>query len=108
MANRLPAVLGRYFEAQNRGDVEAMVGSFAPDALVRDEHREHRGTAAVRAWIVDVTAKYAPQVDVIETFTDGSKVDVDVSVSGTFPGGPLRLRYAFVLAERGIARLEIS
>jgi hypothetical protein len=108
LTTRLPALLARYFEAQNGRDVEAMLASFAADPVVCDEHREHRGAAAVREWIVDVTKKYEPQVEVVETMVDGSNVTVDVSVSGNFPGSPLQLRYAFVLVEQRIARLEIS
>lgn len=108
MANALPAPLARYFEAQNRRDVDAMLASFSADALVRDEHREHRGAAAIREWIVDVTTRYAPQIQILETSAAGDEVVVAVSVSGTFPGSPLRLRYAFQMAEQRIARLEIS
>lgn len=108
MANRLPAVLAGYFEAQNKREVEAMLASFTADALVCDEGREYRGAAAVREWIVDVTSRYAPQIEVFETFADGSKVVVDASVSGTFPGSPVRRRFAFVLAEQGITWLEIA
>ena len=109
MANHLPAPLARYFAAQNERDVEAMLAAFTADALVHDERREHRGTAAIRDWMVDVTNRYAPQIDVIETSADGKTVVVDVSVSGNFPGSPLRLRYALELTdEQRITRLEIS
>lgn len=108
MAVRLPAPVARYIEAQNEEDTDAMLASFAPDALVRDEHREHRGTAAVHAWIVDVTKRYAPKLSVVDTSADGSNVVADVAVTGTFPGSPLRLRFTFALANDRIARLEIA
>ena len=37
MTVNLPATLSRYFEAQNRHDIDALVACFAADAVVRDE-----------------------------------------------------------------------
>ena len=106
--NRLPDPVARYIQAQNEEDTDAMVASFTPDAVVHDERREHRGTSAVREWIVDVTKRYAPKIRVVETSTDGADVIADVLVSGTFPGSPLRQRFVFALTGERIARLEIA
>ena len=107
MSARMPEPLARYFTAFNSHDIDAMVGCFADDAVVRDERQEHRGTVAIRRWIEDTTARYRATVEVIEVTVD-AKTSVAGLVSGTFPGSPVRLRYDFTLAGQEIARLEIG
>ena len=52
-------------------------------------------------------AKYRHRVEVISSVeTDGGAM-VRCRVSGHFPGSPVELRYAFVVAGEKITRLEI-
>jgi ketosteroid isomerase-like protein len=50
---RLGDVVGRYLAALDAGDVDAIVGTFAPDGYYRESigpHLAHRGTAELRAF----------------------------------------------------------
>ena len=104
----LPAILDRYFEAQNAHDIEAMVACFAPDAAVRDEGRDIAGTGAVRAWKKETSAKYRITANPIESRTEADRTIVVVKVSGTFPGSPANLTYRFGFSADGrIGTLEV-
>ena len=51
MTNQLPSVIQRHIDAVNAFDTDAVVATFAADALVNDNHRDIRGTDAIRAWV---------------------------------------------------------
>jgi hypothetical protein len=51
MTNQLPSVIQRHIDAINAFDTDAVVATFAADALVNDNHRDIRGTDAIRAWV---------------------------------------------------------
>ena len=40
MSTQLPSVAQRYIDAVNAFDIDAVMATFAPDALVNDNHRE--------------------------------------------------------------------
>ena len=50
LPSELPDVIAAHVAAVNAFDVDAIVGTFADDALVNDAQREFSGTAAIRAW----------------------------------------------------------
>jgi hypothetical protein len=47
----LTGVLAEHVKAVNAFDVDAIMATFADDALVNDNHREFWGTEAIRAWV---------------------------------------------------------
>ena len=47
----LTPVLAEHIAAVNAFDEDAIVATFADDALVNDAHREFRGTEAIRRWV---------------------------------------------------------
>ena len=85
-----------------------MLACFTDDAVVRDEHREYRGTSSIRGWMEETTAKYHPTLEVLDVRTASEQVVLRVSISGTFPGSPIQLRYNVMLDGDRIARLEIG
>ena len=108
MSTDLPKPIAAYIAGSNAHDADACAACFAADAVVRDEGRERRGTAAIREWKEEVTRKYRPTVDVIMSTTAGGRTIVTGRVSGNFPGSPVELRYAFTLVGEKISRLEIQ
>src|SRR5438445_330139 len=58
MTVQLPAALAEYFAAANADDADRVAACFAEDAVVRDEAREMRGRAAIRAWAAEVRRQY--------------------------------------------------
>ncbi|WP_438025628.1 nuclear transport factor 2 family protein [Sorangium sp. So ce233] len=105
---QVPEPLAGYVAAQNARSVDAMLACFTDDAVVRDERREFRGTSAIRGWMEETTAKYHPTLEVLDARTASQQVLLHVSVSGTFPGSPIRLCYDVTLDRDRIARLEID
>jgi len=63
-AGSLAPVISEYLAASDRGDAEAIVRCFAEDAVVVDEGREWRGTAAIRRWRATVATAYQYTVQV--------------------------------------------
>jgi uncharacterized protein (TIGR02246 family) len=106
--NTLPKPIADYVAAFNAPDMEGMLRSFTPDAVVVDENKERRGRDAIRAWIEETSAQYSPRVAVKDFTQEGNKAVMHGEVSGTFPGSPVVLRFAFDLKEGGIARLVIE
>ena len=104
----LPEILGGYFAAQNRDDIDAMVACFAADAAVRDEGRDIVGRDAIRAWKKETSAKYRISAEPIECHVEDDRTIVLVKVSGTFDGSPANLAYRFGFSGDGrIGALEI-
>ena len=108
----LPPVISEYLAASDRGDAEAVAGCFAEDAVVVDEGRQWRGTAAIRRWRATVATayQYTVQVTGAEALgeADGAeRHDVHVHLEGNFPGGQVDLTDRFALRDGRIASLEI-
>lgn len=105
----LPAALSRYFEAQNRHDIDALLAYFAPDAVVRDEGEDIAGLAAIRAWKESTGARYRVTASPKCVEKKDGRTVVVASVAGNFPGSPADLTYRFKLAGDGsIAALAIG
>jgi len=51
MNNVLPKPIADYIAAVNRFDLDAILATFADDALVNDVHREFWGRAAIAKWL---------------------------------------------------------
>lgn len=107
MSIKTPPAIATYIAAANAHDPDAAAACFTADAIVKDEGRERQGTAAIRAWKEETGAKYRPQTEVIEVDEVDGRILLTASVSGTFPGSPVTLRYAFVMKDGKIAHLEI-
>ena len=108
MTKTLPPALERYFAAKRSEDIDAVVLTFAEDALVQDEKHMHRGRPAIRAWIEETTAKYHASAEVTGVEANGDKLRVAALVSGNFPGSPVTLHYDFILRDGLIAELSIG
>jgi ketosteroid isomerase-like protein len=103
----LPGPIAAYFAA-DQSDGDAVVLCFTEDATVVDERNTHRGRDAIRRWKADASAKFSYATDPFAVRQEGGQTVVTAHVAGDFPGSPIDLRYAFVLAGDRIARLEIT
>ena len=108
MNTKLPQPIADYFRAANAHNTDALAAAFAADAVVVDENRERRGGAAIKEWIDEVTEKYKPHAEATDVTEAGDKIVVAATVSGTFPGSPVQLRYNFTLEGDKIAALLIK
>ncbi|MBP2301803.1 nuclear transport factor 2 family protein [Azospirillum picis] len=105
MALSLPKPIAEYFAA-DAADGAALAECFAADAVVIDEARTHRGREAIARWKAAATAKYDYASEPVAIDGRGDRIAVTARLTGTFPGSPVNLRYAFTLAESQIAHPE--
>ncbi len=104
----LPNCIAAYFEADSRGDAEALMATLAPEAVVEDEHQRHEGREAIRNWWIEAKRK-TPHVNApTDATTTGDVTQVRTRVSGDFPGSPVTLLFTFTVANNAIAHLEIA
>jgi len=102
----LPRPIADYFAADT-ADCAAVAACFTADAVVVDERKTYTGRDAIAAWKAEAAAKYDYAAVPTALEPAGDRMIVTARVTGTFPGSPVDLRYAFTLSGDGIARLEI-
>lgn len=103
----LPAPITTYFSAGEQ-DAGAFAAAFAPDAIVHDEGRLHRGPAEITRWWQSARAKYRHTAEPLDMAAVDGKTLVRARVTGDFPGSPAVLTYRFGLAADRITDLEIG
>ena len=104
----LPPAVENYFAGKNARDFARAVSGFAPSVVVKDEARDHRGPAAIQAWIEKTAAEYDDRTVLKSAVGDDGSAEVLAEVSGTFPGSPILLRFRFALDAGRITHLEIK
>ena len=104
----LPPVIQSYISASNAHDVEAIVGCFDDDGVVRDENAIQQGKIEIRHWATETIRKYKFQFKPLSANERGGKTILSVEVSGSFPGSPVTLDYHFTIASRKIQSLTID
>lgn len=108
MNHSLPQSIANYFSGKNARDYAKALSGVAPDAAVSDEERQHVGAEAIQRWMEESAAKYNDQSQIRGATTDGDRTVVMAEVSGTFPGSPIELRFAFTLQDGLITKLTID
>lgn len=104
----LPNCIAAYFEADSRNDIEALMATLSPEAIIEDERRRHAGLEAIHDWWIHAKRK-TPHVNApIEATTAGEVTQVRTRVSGDFPGSPVTLNFTFTVRNGAITRLEIA
>jgi ketosteroid isomerase-like protein len=103
----LPDPLTEYFKATNEHDVAAVIPCFAADAVVEDEGKKYRGSAAIQKWMEETIRKYDYTLEVTGTQGVDGKILVATRVTGPFPGSPVDIDYEFTLARQRIVHLVI-
>src|SRR5258708_33367284 len=102
-------IITRYFEADARRDIEAIVALFSDEAVVIDEGQTYHGTAQIRGWREGAASKYqyATQVRDTERLDEESYL-VTGRLTGNFPGGTAELTWRFIVDNDLLSRLEID
>ena len=108
MNSNVPAPVAAYLAAEKSEDTDTLGECFREDAVVRDEGREHRGVAAIKAWHREANTKFRYVVEPLEASAAGPTVVVRARVTGDFPGSPAELRFAFAISDDRIASLEVA
>ncbi|MGP4012768.1 nuclear transport factor 2 family protein [Streptomyces sp. 4N124] len=91
----LPEVIGKFFDAKNVHDADAVARTFAEGAHVEDDGKTYRGRQEIRDW----SAKESGGVQIVLTVTEathhGREAVVIADASGNFPGSPLAFVFRF-------------
>jgi hypothetical protein len=80
----LPPVVAGHIDAVNARDEDAIVATFAADALVNDAHREFWGTEAIRRWVAREMTGDHVTIGVTEVIEHHGDVIVRGRYDGTF------------------------
>jgi hypothetical protein len=103
----LPPPIAAYISAENDGNADAIVVCFTVDAVVKDEGRTIRGSAAIRAWKTSTTTKYHHTMEPLMVVERDGMVVLTNRLTGNFPGSPIELQFIFGIEAAKIASLEI-
>ena len=107
MSIQLPPPIALYVQLENAGDTETLSACFAPNAIVRDEDHTYEGLAAITAWKAETKQKYHHTITLLAVAHQQGKTVLKAQLTGTFPGSPVTLHFAFVLEAGKILSLEI-
>jgi len=80
----LTAVVAEHIAAVNAGDTDAIMATFAGDALVNDARREFWGTEAIRGWVAKELTGDHVSIDVTEVISHYGATIVRGRYDGTF------------------------
>ena len=80
----LPPVVAGHIDAVNAHDEDAIVATFAADALVNDAHREFWGTEAIRRWVAREMTGDRVTIDVTEVIEHHGDTIVRGRYDGTY------------------------
>ena len=103
------SVIARYFEADARRDIDAIVALFTDEAVVVDEGQTYHGTAEIRAWQTGAASKYTYTTEITASEALGpDRYLVTGRLTGNFPGGTADLKWDFTIEGQHITRLTIA
>ena len=77
-------VVAEHFAAYNKLDLEAVMATYAPDALVYDVNREFWGTEAIRAWVAKEIVGDHVTVEIAEVREHHDTTIVRARYDGTY------------------------
>ncbi|MCO5997022.1 nuclear transport factor 2 family protein [Actinoallomurus rhizosphaericola] len=80
----LPKPVEDYFAAANAHDLDALIATFAPDALVNDARREFRGIEAIGRWLSEELIAAKVTKEIREVREHYGEIVADVIVDGEF------------------------
>ena len=108
MSIQLPKPIELYFRAENAGRPEDLTICVAADAMVFDERRTYEGLAAIKAWKAETKAKYNHTVEPLAAEQRDGRIVVKSRLTGTFPGSPITVDFAFEVRDDKITSLKIG
>jgi hypothetical protein len=82
--NTLAGVVAEHIDAVNAFDEEAIVATFASDALVNDARREFWGTGAIRGWVAKEMVGDHVTIEVTEVIDHHDQIIVRGRYDGDF------------------------
>jgi hypothetical protein len=81
---KLKGILATHVAAVNAFDLDAIVATFARDALVNDNRREFWGIDAIRAWVAKELVGDKVTMQITEVVERGNETVVRAKYDGTY------------------------
>lgn len=107
----LPQAVVAFIDAMNRFDLEALLATFAPDAIVNDHQCEFRGEEAIRAWLAEEIVGDRVTMKPTEAMGRGESARVSAVMDGAYDKtglpAPLVLTFYFSVDGNRIVQLVI-
>jgi hypothetical protein len=107
----LPAAVSAYVASTNASDLDALVATFAENALVNDHRNEFAGRSAIRAWAQREIIGDRITMQVTSATSRGSAIAVTANLDGDFDKTalptPLVLAFYFSISGDRIVQLVI-
>src|SRR5689334_13165001 len=104
----LPTPITKLILAQNTHNSTAYADLFSDDAIVYDEGKTYHGKDQIKRWNGMTNAKYKTKLEPVEIISSSSIFILSVTVSGSFDGSPITLKYNFEIKENKIHSLRIT
>lgn len=102
----MPKPIQNYFVESNSHNIYGVVSCFAEDAVVLDEKKIYKGTAAISRWNERLSLRYRTTSKVLDVNQADDLTIVKAQVSGKFPGSPTVLKFKFQIQDGKISKLE--
>ena len=106
MSINLPSPIAAYFAA-DKFDGETLRRCFTKNAVVKDEGNTYSGIAAIKQWKDETMSRYTYTSEPFRCEERNDTTIVTSHLTGTFPGGPVDLRFFFQIERDRISSLEI-
>ena len=107
----IPSPVSAYIAATNNFDIEALMASFAENALVNDHRNEFATPDAIRNWAQRELIGDRVTMEVTSSICRGSAVAVTANIDGNFDKtglpDPLVLTFYFTIDRERIVQLVI-
>jgi hypothetical protein len=112
MPAKLDGVLAQHVDAVNALDEDAIVATFADNALVNDAHREFWGTKSIRAWVAKEMVGDKVSLEVTEVIDHYGDTIVRAKYDGEYdkthlPPGDLIMTNYFTVRDDKIVSLIV-
>lgn len=108
---QLTGIVADHIKAVNAFDTDAIVSTFADDALVNDNHREFWGTHAIRGWVEKEMVGDHVTLDVTEVIDHHGDTYVRARFDGDYDKAglpdPLIMTNYFSVRDGKIVRLYV-
>ena len=108
MSTKLPEPVAAFVRATNDHDTNAVLATFATDAVVTDEGHTYRGTDEIREWNDRSVNQYNFTMAVTDVVERDGETIVNAQVTGTFDGSPAQFHFHFTIEGNKMAALSIA
>jgi SnoaL-like domain len=112
ITHALPRLVADHVAAHNNHDPDALMATFAPDALVNDARREFLGRESIRAWADKEIFGDNVTLAVQRAFEQHGNIVLHARIDGDFDKtnlpDPVILTYYFSIANDQITQLIIT